>query len=223
MSARRPDRRVRPCTAVFAAASGPARQQAPLGDGSSYRTFRWGRDLQIWLTDGRDFGSPNRMPDGPEKTIWGQEQKDWFKRTVKESDATWKILVTPTPLVGPDRKNKNDNHANAGFAHEGNEIRGWLQEHVPDNFFSICGDRHWQFHSIHPESGVHEFSSGAASNPHAGGSPGLDKNYHQFHRVKGGFLSITVSPTQTGSVIRLCHRDVDGAVVYAHRRERTVS
>ena len=24
-----------------------------------YRTFRWGRDLQIWLTDGRDFRSRN--------------------------------------------------------------------------------------------------------------------------------------------------------------------
>lgn len=198
------------------------RQQAPMGDGPSYRTFRWGRDLQIWLTDGRDFRSPNRMADGPEKTIWGQEQKTWFKRTVKESTATWKILVTPTPLVGPDRKNKNDNHANEGFAHEGNEIRAWLQANVPDNFFSICGDRHWQFHSIHPESQVHEFSAGAASDQHAGGTPGFDKNIHQFHRVKGGFLSVTVSPTKSGSTIRLCHRDVNGDVVYQYRRERRV-
>jgi alkaline phosphatase D len=42
------------------------RQQAPMGE-TIYRTFRWGRDLQIWLTDGRDFRSPNSMPDGPEK------------------------------------------------------------------------------------------------------------------------------------------------------------
>src|SRR5690606_9388247 len=66
------------------------RQQAPMADGPSYRTFRWGRDLQLWFTDGRDFRSPNNMPDGPEKSIWGREQKEWFKRTVKQSDATWK-------------------------------------------------------------------------------------------------------------------------------------
>ena len=71
------------------------RQQAPISDGLSYRTFRWGKDLQIWLTDGRDFRSNNDMPDGPEKTIWGAEQKAWFKKTVKESTATWKILVSP--------------------------------------------------------------------------------------------------------------------------------
>jgi alkaline phosphatase D len=86
------------------------RQQAPLGDGPIYRTFRWGRDLQIWFTDGRDFRSPNKMKDGPDKTIWGAEQKAWFKKTVSESTATWKVLVSPTPLVGPDRVGKNDNH-----------------------------------------------------------------------------------------------------------------
>ena len=78
------------------------RQQVPLGK-TIYRTFRWGRDLQIWFTDGRDFRSPNDIPDGPEKTIWGTEQKAWLQRTLLESDATWKILISPTPIVGPDR------------------------------------------------------------------------------------------------------------------------
>ena len=81
------------------------RQQAPIGT-QSYRTFRWGRDLQIWFTEGRDFRSPNTMPDGPNKTIWGAAQKAWFKRTIQESDATWKLLISPTPLVGPDRGKK---------------------------------------------------------------------------------------------------------------------
>ena len=190
------------------------RQQAPTSDGPSYRTFRWGRDLQIWLTDGRDFRSPNNMRDGPQKTIWGKEQKEWFKRTVKESTATWKVLISPTPLVGPDRKNKNDNHANEGFKHEGDEIRAWLKEHVPDNFFVVCGDRHWQYHSVHSTTGLNEFSVGAASDAHAGGSPGEDKAIHRFHRVKGGFLCVTVRPEGKGSAIRFELRDVDGKVVY---------
>ena len=50
------------------------RQQVPMGE-STFRTYRWGKDLQIWLTENRDFRSPNRMPDGPNKTILGQETK----------------------------------------------------------------------------------------------------------------------------------------------------
>ncbi len=198
------------------------RQQAPLADGPCYRTFRWGRDLQIWLTDSRDYRSPNRMPDGPEKTIWGDEQKAWFKRTVQESDATWKILVSPNPLVGPDRPNKNDNHANRGFTHEGDEIRRWLQTHVPNNFFVICGDRHWQYHSVHPETGVQEFSVGPASDEHAGGTPGEDKSIHRFHRVKGGFLSVTLKPNSAKSDIVFRLHDVNGDVVYEYERAAPV-
>lgn len=196
---------------TFAEGQRVFRQQAPMpADGPSYRTFRWGRRLQVWLSDGRDHRSPNTQPDGPAKTIWGAEQKAWFKRTVRESDAAWKVLVSPTPLVGPDRKGKNDNHSNAGFRHEGDEIRGWLKDNAPDNFFVACGDRHWQYHSVHPATGLNEFSVGPASDEHAGGTPGEDRAYHRFHRVKGGFLSVAVS--EKG--INFRHHDVQGNVVY---------
>lgn len=184
------------------------RQQVPMGD-SIYRTYRWGKNLQVWLTDGRDFRSPTTDKDGPAKTIWGKEQKEWLFRTVKESDATWKVLISPTPIVGPDRAKKADNHSNKAFQHEGDEIRAWFRANVPDNFFVICGDRHWQYHSVHPETGLNEFSIGAASDPHAGGTPGEDKSYHRFHRVKGGFLTVEVA--REAIVFR--HRDVHGKVV----------
>jgi len=68
----------------------------------TYRTIRCGQLLQLWLAEGRDYRSPNKEPDGPGKTIWGAEQKAWIKRTILTSDAPFKILVSPTPLVGPD-------------------------------------------------------------------------------------------------------------------------
>ena len=196
-------------------------QQAPLGK-AAYRTFRWGRDLQVWFTEGRDFRSPNNMADGPEKTLWGAEQKAWFKKTVAESDATWKILISPTPLVGPDRKNKHDNHSNDNFAHEGNELREWIKANVPDNFFVVCGDRHWQYHSVHPTTGVQEFSVGAASDSHAGGTPGEDKSIHRYHRVKGGFLNVELEREGAESVIAFQLRDVDGVVGYEAKFRRAV-
>ena len=198
------------------------REQAPMGD-CDFRTIRWGRDLQLWFTDGRDYRSPNTMPDGPEKTIWGAGQKQWFKRTVKESTATWKVLVSPTPLVGPDRGNKHDNHSNEAFTHEGDEIRAWLKANTPDNFFVVCGDRHWQYHSVHPVSGVQEFSVGPASDSHASGSPGEDKEYHKFHRVAGGFLCIELRPVGTTSEISFQLRDIDGGIGYEAKFRRAAA
>ena len=195
-------------------------EQAPME--KPYRTFRWGKGLQIWVVEGRDFRSPNPMPDGPEKSIWGKEQKQWLKDTLLESDADWKVLVSPTPIVGPDRTNKHDNHSNDAFTHEGDEFRGWAQENLPDNFFIANGDRHWQYHSVHPMTGVNEFSCGPISDQHAGGSPGYEPEYHHFHREEGGFLSVNAQRMGDRSAIEFTLHAVDGAVVYRYSRSRAV-
>jgi alkaline phosphatase D len=160
------------------------------------------------------------MPDGPEKSIWGAEQKKWLMESLLASDADWKVLVSPTPIVGPDRPNKRDNHANVTFAHEGNEFRRFAQENLSENFFLACGDRHWQYHSVHPETGVQEFSCGPASDEHAGGSPGENPDYHKFHRVKGGFLSVKAARVEDTSRITFNLHAVDGSVVYSYSRSR---
>ncbi len=188
------------------------REQVPLGE-STYRTFRWGRDLQVWLIEGRDFRSPNTQPDGPDKSIWGAEQKRWFKQTVADSDATFRVLISPTPLVGPDRDAKNDNLANSGFEHEGNEIRDLVAKH---QMLAICGDRHWQFMSVDPKSKLREYSSGPGSDEHAGGWDPKDyrPEMHRFLRVAGGFLSMTVDRASGKPVLTARFHDVDGNVLY---------
>jgi len=185
-------------------------EQVPMGE-KTYRTIRWGKDLQIWLMEGRDFRSPNNMPDGPEKSIWGKEQKQWFYDTVEKSDATFRVLISPTPVVGPDRGGKNDNHANKGFTHEGEEIRAFIGKQK--NMFIVCGDRHWQYVSLDPVSGVREFSCGPTTDEHAGGfSEANRSDMHQYLKVKGGFLSVEVSRNrgQPGIVFR--HHGVEGKI-----------
>jgi alkaline phosphatase D len=165
-------------------------EQVPM-DKKTYRTVRWGTDLQIWLVEGRDFRSPNTLPDGPDKTIWGTEQKKWFKRTVQASDATFRVLISPTPIVGPDRVTKNDNHANVGFKHEGDELRQFIGKQK--NMVIVCGDRHWQYISVDPETGVREYSCGPTSDKHAGGfQQKLRQPMHHYLNIVGGFLSGTV-------------------------------
>ena len=136
--------------------------------------------------------------------------------------AHWKLIISPTPIVGPDRTNKYDNHSNVSFATEGREFRRWLRDNVRSHAFVLCGDRHWQYHSIDPETGVEEFRCGAASDSHASGSPGEDPKIHRFHRVKGGFLAIQVRPDGRRSRLVIEHRDVRGATVNSRSFERAV-
>jgi len=188
-------------------------EQFPTND-KPYKTVRWGKDLQIWMVEGRNFRSPNNLPDGPGKSIWGKEQKEWLFRTLKESDATFKLLMVSTPVVGPDRKNKKDNYSNQVFETEGNEIREALNQFK--NLVICTGDRHWQYVSHPKGTNLWEFGCGPGSDSHAEGwPPGETRPEHRFLRVKGGYLFGTTKTGENGNtLLTMQHRDVDGNVVH---------
>lgn len=176
------------------------RQVFPMSE-KPYRTFRWGRGLQIWLLESREFRSPNDLPDGPEKTIWGREQKAWLKETLLASDADYRIIISPNPIIGPDRILKGDNQANLnGFWYEGQAFLDWLTENKLSNVILMNGDRHWQYHSIDKRHGrsVPEFSCGPTHDDHVQPVPppydGVDRPYSAS---RGGFLTMTYQPDRT--------------------------
>lgn len=183
-------------------------EQVGMGE-SQFRTRRWGKDLQVWMLEGRDHRSPNPAPDGPTKTILGTAQKAWLKRTLRESDATFKVVITPTPIVGPDRSGKNDNHANTGFWTEGEELRGFLASQK--NTYVVSGDRHWQYVSRHQATGLREYCTGPASDKHAGGySKSLKQPEHEYLSVRGGFLWVGVERENSQPTLTFRHYSVDG-------------
>lgn len=194
------------------------REQTGLPEERPYRTIRWGRDLQVWLMEGRKYRSANNTPDGPEKTIWGEQQKRWFFDSVQASDATFRILISPTPIVGPDRKNKNDNHANSGFTHEGDAIRAFLA--TQKNLYVVCGDRHWQYVSVDPKTGVREYACGPTSNRHAGGWKDEYRSpMHKYLKVQGGFLRAEVSRQDGAPRLSFRHYNVNGDVAHEEVRQ----
>lgn len=194
----------------------------------TYRTIRCGRWLQIWMVEGRDYRSPNKSPDGPEKTIWGAEQKRWLRQTLLASDAPFKVLISPTPMVGPDDAYKRDNHVNLqGFRHEGEELFAWLKANRVENFYIITGDRHWHYHSIHP-SGYEEFACGALNveNARLGRKPGdplstdpgaVVKQLYTDAKPTGGYLVVEVLPAENANTasLRFSIQDERGKELYA--------
>lgn len=218
------------------------REQVPVVDPDdaeavTYRTHRINDLLQIWLLEGRDYRDPNEQIPGPTKTIWGQTQKEWLQQTLQESDAVFKVVISPTPLIGPDDNRvevqgglfaplfggdilgsqtdnyKRDNHTNVlGFKQEAEFFFKWLtqQGFQQRNLFFVCGDRHWQYHSIHP-NGFEELSCGALNDANArtGPAPGdpestdpdgtITQPYLQ-PKKSGGFLTITARSGASNAV-----------------------
>ena len=185
---------------------------APAEKTPMYRRFRWGTEVEIWLPEARDYRSPNPEPDGPNKSIWGPEQKRWLQETLANSPARWKFVINPNPVIGPDHGRKRDNHANPTFASEGLQFRQWLKANVDGSIILMNGDRHWQYHSVDPETGLNEFGCGAASDSHSVmPSGGEDLRYHRYLRAKGGFMTCRADPSDRSLVLQ--HHDIHGAVV----------
>ena len=214
------------------------KEQVPVTDPNdpqavTYSTVRISKLLQIWLLEGRDYRSPNLSPDGPEKTIWGTTQREWLERTLLESDAPLKLVVSPTPMVGPDDRYKKDNHTNVdGFRHEGTAFFNWAKENgfLQKGLYFVCGDRHWQYHSIHP-SGFEEFSTGALvdGNARMGVKPGAKNGTDQealiqqpytSEKPSGGFLNVRVEPGESGgpATITFNFHDEEGVLLHAVKK-----
>ncbi len=216
----RPTQRVSPMT--YADLVPVFSEQVPVGD-KLYRKFRWGKGLEIWLVETRDFRSPNPDPDGPNKTIWGAEQKEWLKKTLLASDADFRVLISPDCIVGPggdpDRarfqlpEGGADSHGDGGYGYEGREFRHWVRDKKIKNLIILNGDRHWQYHSIDPETGLNEFSCGAVAERHTGGSIPDPKFYH-FVRQGSGFVSVSLNGSEQEPLLVIRIHKPDGDVVH---------
>ena len=186
------------------------REQLPVVDpedknAKTYRTYRMNKDAQIWMLEGRDYRSANSDPVGKGKTLLGREQIEWLKNSLLESDASFKLIISPTPMVGPDDMYKKDNHVNPqGFKHEGDELFAWFKENkfLEKNLYIICGDRHWKYHAMHP-SGFEEFSTGALidNNSRAGRVAGDKKSTDPNAEIKQFFVEGTPESASGGFLL----------------------
>jgi phosphodiesterase/alkaline phosphatase D-like protein len=167
-----------------------------------YRTFRWGRGLQVWLLESRECRYPNGRelerykleglsvphegrydqylyyPDycgAPSvEEGWGQKQFSWLIESLKSSDAYFKVIVSPTPVLGPGQdiypelslrpvRRKADNHVRR-FRQELARFLETLQRERLRNVYFVSGDRHFIWHSRYQTHDrrftLHEFGSG---------------------------------------------------------------
>lgn len=70
----------------------------PDAGGASYRSWQWGRVLFV-VWDCRYYRSPNSDPDGPSKTMLGNDQRQWFVDLLNNSTAEVLVIVSSVPWI----------------------------------------------------------------------------------------------------------------------------
>lgn len=119
---------------------------------AKYRSWRHGAHLECFLLDARRHRSPNAMPDGPDKTMLGAQQKAWLFAALKASTATFKLVLTSVPL---DYGDGNDHWRS--FLYERNELYEAVLG-IPGVLF-MSADQHWFADNRHANN-IREFQVG---------------------------------------------------------------
>ncbi len=157
-----------------------------------FRSFRWGKDAELFLIDARSYRSLNDLSDRPDndKTLLGREQLDWLKRGLSSSDATWKIVSTDVPLSIPTGSQAHlygrdafadgtdaDYSSRTGFERELTELLQHLDHEDITNVVFVATDVHFAT-SLRYELDVDD-----------------DGDRLLFHELVSGPLSAFKSPT----------------------------
>lgn len=145
--------------------------------GRLYRSVRWGRLLELFILDTRQYRSENSAPDGPGKTMLGRTQRRWLIDAVSSSTATWKVVVSSVTLaLATGRPERRDGWSSAnvlgfpqdgaGFATERDAILREFRRRDVRNLIFLAADVHHAElirHHPHLEWSFHEFIAGPLS------------------------------------------------------------
>ncbi|WP_339104399.1 alkaline phosphatase D family protein [Haloterrigena salinisoli] len=104
-----------------------------------YDSFRWGKHVELFVLDTRQYRDPNVDLDS--KTLLGREQLEWLKGALADSDATWKLLASPAPLGYPSDSWATEADR-TGYEAELLEVVEHVQTEPISNLVVVAGDVH---------------------------------------------------------------------------------
>ncbi len=179
--------------------------------GRLYRRVRWGKLVEIFFLDTRQYRSPNAEADGPAKTMLGPAQRRWLIEGVAGSTATWKVIVSSVSLSIPTGRDARDSWTSAnllgipepgaGFAAERTAILKALCERRVKNLVWVVADVHHAEmirHAPWSDFTFHELAAGPLSAAPGRPRP-LDRGLHPVslfaHGGEETFGGVAADPT----------------------------
>ena len=122
-----------------------------------YRSFHWGKDLDLFILDMHSYRSRNDLSDTPQnnKTLLGRDQLRWIEQSLLNSTAVWKVISADVPTTIPNCFNKQlgcDNWATNStsnstfkktFTRERSNFLKFLDDHNIKNVVTVATDVHF--------------------------------------------------------------------------------
>lgn len=115
----------------------------PLGKYGIYQSFRFGKQVELFVLDNRSQRDPNSASNDASKSMLDGEhhadgQLQWLLDGLKNSTATWKLIMSASAMN--NTLLKGDSWAN--FAHERDTILQFIHENKIAGVILIAGDLH---------------------------------------------------------------------------------
>ena len=205
-------------------------ESPPDEPGRLYRRARWGRLMELFILDTRQYRSDNRAPDGPAKTMLGAAQRRWLIERLGASTAVWKLVATSVSLSVPTgAPHARDSWSNAsifglpeeggtGFATERDAILQAIRAKGIRNVVFLSADVHYAMiarHAPHPGFAVHEMIAGPLSARHGRPVPLDDALNPHVLFERGGINNVgAVAIDTAGLTVRIVAED--GATLFTH-------
>ena len=195
-----------------------------------YRSVRWGRLLEVFILDTRQYRSDNGLPDSSRKSMLGAAQRRWLLEAVPASTALWKVVVSSVTLSVPSgRPNRRDGWSNAnilglapeqgtGFATERDAILREFRLQGVHNLVVVAADVHHAEvirHQPYRDWELHELIAGPLSAPRGQPRPLDTRLGPRSLFAQGGIFSfgeVTIEPAHL--TVRLI--DEHGTVLFTH-------
>jgi alkaline phosphatase D len=168
-----------------------------------YRSFRWGRGLELFLLDDRQYR------DRANGSMLGAKQKEWLLQKLAGSTATFKVIASSVPLHGGGADRWD------GFPDERREIFHWIRDHQIHGVVFISADLHFaSMARIWEHPNVKEVVIGPMAAPLNSLGVGYSRNMEFFTNKTFNYGTITIDPKAPAPRLLVEIRDEVNGLLY---------
>ena len=168
-----------------------------------YRSFRWGKALDLFLLDARQYR------DHAHRKMLGRPQKEWLFNGLASSSALFKVIATSVPMIGGGRDRWD------GYPEERLELIHWITQKKITGVIFISGDLHYAAVSkVHGLTGARQIVAGPMAAPMNVLANGNSKRFEFFSNRTFNFGMITIDPASSTPQMMVELRDEANRLLY---------